>query len=97
MAPYEADSQLSFLNRTGIADFIISEDSDLAPFGCDKILFKMDMMGQGILVSVVFQWFHARNQEKTSENEQKKQFDFKCEITEKGLKLTKKVENGWKR
>jgi exonuclease-1 len=38
---------------TGIADFIISEDSDLAPFGCDKILFKMDITGNGTLVSVV--------------------------------------------
>jgi len=29
VAPYEADAQLAYLNISGIADFIISEDSDL--------------------------------------------------------------------
>ena len=51
VAPYEADAQLAFLSLAGIADLIISEDSDLAPFGCDKLLCKMDITGNGILVS----------------------------------------------
>ena len=54
MAPYEADAQLAFLSLAGIADLIISEDSDLAPFGCDKILCKMDTTGNGTLVSCSF-------------------------------------------
>ena len=33
IAPYEADSQLAYLNKTEIVDFIITEDSDLLLFG----------------------------------------------------------------
>lgn len=49
VAPYESDVQLAFLQRTGIADLILTEDSDLILFGCDKILFKFDTTGQGML------------------------------------------------
>ena len=42
-----ADAQLAFLIREGIADIVISEDSDLTLFGCQKILFKMDKQGNG--------------------------------------------------
>jgi 5'-3' exonuclease len=51
VAPYEADAQLAFLSLNGLVDLVISEDSDLAPFGCQKILCKMDIMGNGTLVS----------------------------------------------
>lgn len=37
VAPYEADAQLAFLNIKHIVDFIITEDSDLLLFGCDKV------------------------------------------------------------
>lgn len=47
VAPYEADAQLAYLCREGIVDFVISEDSDLIPFGCQTILFKMDLNGDG--------------------------------------------------
>lgn len=50
VAPYEADSQLAYLNLSGVAQLIITEDSDLILFGCKKILFKMDNNGGGILV-----------------------------------------------
>ena len=33
VAPYEADAQLAFLEREGIIDGIITEDSDLLVFG----------------------------------------------------------------
>lgn len=49
VAPYEADGQLAFLNLTGIAQYVITEDSDLILFGCDKILFKFNISG-GVLV-----------------------------------------------
>ena len=38
VAPYEADAQLAFLNLKGIADIIITEDSDLLLFGCEKVV-----------------------------------------------------------
>ncbi|XP_076669656.1 exonuclease tos [Andrena cerasifolii] len=50
VAPYEADSQLAYLNIKGIADVVITEDSDLTLFGCKKVFFKMDINGNGILV-----------------------------------------------
>lgn len=50
VAPYEADAQLAYLTKMGIADVVITEDSDLILFGCDKIIFKMDQGGYGILV-----------------------------------------------
>lgn len=42
VAPYEADAQLAYLNRTGIADFIITEDSDLMAFGAKRMVYKLD-------------------------------------------------------
>ncbi|KAJ6557954.1 PIN domain-like protein [Mycena capillaripes] len=42
VAPYEADAQLAYLERIGLVDGIITEDSDLLVFGCRTVLFKMD-------------------------------------------------------
>lgn len=39
VAPYEADAQLAYLNISGIADVVITEDSDLTLFGCTKVCF----------------------------------------------------------
>ncbi|XP_033332620.2 exonuclease tos isoform X2 [Megalopta genalis] len=50
VAPYEADAQLAYLNISGIADVVITEDSDLTLFGCKKVFFKMDVYGHGTLV-----------------------------------------------
>lgn len=37
VAPYEADAQLAYLAKSGIVDFVITEDSDLVLFGCPKV------------------------------------------------------------
>ena len=37
VAPYEADAQITYLVKSGVADFAITEDSDLLPFGCQVI------------------------------------------------------------
>ncbi|KAL4161907.1 hypothetical protein PRNP1_002457 [Phytophthora ramorum] len=42
VAPYEADAQLAYLVKNGLADGVITEDSDCLPFGCQTVLFKMD-------------------------------------------------------
>jgi exonuclease-1 len=39
VAPYEADAQLAYLNKIGVAQVIITEDSDLLLFGCEKVYF----------------------------------------------------------
>ena len=41
VAPYEADAQLAFLNMIGVADMVVTEDSDLTLFGCSKVFFKL--------------------------------------------------------
>ncbi|XP_053329087.1 exonuclease 1 [Spea bombifrons] len=48
VAPYEADSQLAYLNKNGFAQAIITEDSDLLAFGCKKVILKMDKHGNGL-------------------------------------------------
>ncbi|OBZ67329.1 Exodeoxyribonuclease 1 [Grifola frondosa] len=42
VAPYEADAQLAYLEKIGLVDGIITEDSDLLVFGCKTVLFKME-------------------------------------------------------
>lgn len=37
VAPYEADAQLAYLMKSGLAQAIISEDSDLLVYGCQKV------------------------------------------------------------
>ncbi|XP_067391854.1 exonuclease 1 isoform X2 [Emydura macquarii macquarii] len=48
VAPYEADAQLAYLNKTGIVQAIITEDSDLLAFGCKKVFLKIDKFGNGL-------------------------------------------------
>ena len=41
VAPYEADAQLAYLFKSGQADVVFTEDSDLLAFGCTHVFFKM--------------------------------------------------------
>ncbi|XP_034125471.1 exonuclease 1 [Drosophila guanche] len=50
VAPYEADAQMAWLNKADIAQYIITEDSDLTLFGAKKVIFKLDLNGKGLLV-----------------------------------------------
>ncbi|OWA53583.1 Exonuclease 1 [Hypsibius exemplaris] len=49
VAPFEADAQLAYLVNQGIAHIVVTEDSDLIPFGCNRILFKLEISGNGTL------------------------------------------------
>lgn len=40
IAPYEADSQMAYLNKINYVDHIMSEDSDLICYGAKSVLFK---------------------------------------------------------
>lgn len=42
VAPYEADSQLAYLNKINRIQFVITEDSDLLVFGAKVVFYKMD-------------------------------------------------------
>lgn len=37
VAPYEADSQLAWMVRTGHLDCVLSQDTDLIPLGCPLV------------------------------------------------------------
>ncbi|KAF6804462.1 exo1 protein [Colletotrichum sojae] len=51
VAPYEADAQLVYLERQGLIDGILSEDSDLLVFGCKRLLTKLDQYGNCIEIN----------------------------------------------
>ncbi|EKE40417.1 exonuclease, putative [Entamoeba nuttalli P19] len=44
VAPYEADAQMAYLSRTGYVDVVICEDSDMIPYGCSVVLFKLNVV-----------------------------------------------------
>lgn len=51
VAPYEADAQMVYLEREGVVDGIISEDSDLLVFGCKCLVTKLNDRGECIEVN----------------------------------------------
>lgn len=51
VAPYEADSQLAYLEKQGIINGVLSEDSDLLVFGVKCLLTKLDQYGECVMVN----------------------------------------------
>ena len=51
VAPYEADAQLAYLERQGIIEGMLSEDSDLLVFGAKRLLTKLDQYGDCIEIN----------------------------------------------
>ncbi|KAG9251219.1 putative exonuclease [Emericellopsis atlantica] len=51
VAPYEADAQLVYLERKGLIDGILSDDSDLLVFGAKRLLTKLDQYGHCIEIN----------------------------------------------
>ena len=45
VGPYEADAQMAFMVKEGIADFAISDDSDLIAYGCPRVAMKLNPFG----------------------------------------------------
>lgn len=59
VAPYEADAQLAYLNKAGIVQAIVTEDSDLLAFGCKKVLdYNYHML---LYVQLEVRFFLSRN------------------------------------
>ena len=50
VAPYEADSQLAYLEREGLIEAILSEDSDLLVFGAKCLITKLDQYGECVVI-----------------------------------------------
>ena len=51
VAPYEADAQMVYLERKGIIQGMLSEDSDLLVFGAKRLLTKLDQYGECIEIN----------------------------------------------
>ncbi|KAH8888618.1 hypothetical protein GQ53DRAFT_843538 [Thozetella sp. PMI_491] len=51
VAPYEADAQLVYLERQGLINGIISEDSDILVFGAKRLLTKLGQHGECIEIN----------------------------------------------
>ncbi|KAK3720616.1 Rad2 nuclease [Vermiconidia calcicola] len=51
VAPYEADSQLAYLEQQGMISGVLSEDSDLLVFGVSCLLTKLDQYGECVMVN----------------------------------------------
>ena len=56
-APYEADAQIAYLCRQKLCDVAISEDSDLIPYGCPSVIYKLTPDGEGFY----FDWNAFKN------------------------------------
>jgi len=52
VAPYEADAQLAYLSRIKYVNLVITEDSDLLVYNCDRVLFHLDSNGWGFEISM---------------------------------------------
>ena len=52
VAPYEADAQLQWLFKAKLVQAVITEDSDLAAYGCTNLFTKMDKNGFGVHVDL---------------------------------------------
>ncbi|MCJ1351701.1 MAG: Rad2 nuclease [Icmadophila ericetorum] len=50
VAPYEADAQLVYLEKKGVIQGILSEDSDMLVFGAKLLLTKLDQYGDCIAI-----------------------------------------------
>ena len=64
VAPYEADAQLAYMQRTGYVDVCCSVDGDLLAFGCTCLLTKFDIKtgtGKEICVPKDFQKVQGLN------------------------------------
>ncbi|KAJ3344650.1 hypothetical protein HDU83_004980 [Entophlyctis luteolus] len=48
VAPYEADAQLTYLEKINYVDAILTEDSDLLVFGSQRVIFKLDATGNAV-------------------------------------------------
>ena len=51
VAPYEADSQLAYLEKQGLISGVFSEDSDLLVFGVKCLLTKLDQYGECVMIN----------------------------------------------
>lgn len=55
-SPEESDAQLAFLALNDYVDYVITDDSDLIVYGCEKIIFKLNPRGHCLLYERKHLW-----------------------------------------
>ena len=71
VAPYEADAQLAYLSKAGLVDFVITEDSDVVPFGCKRVsrlCLDVFFSSQNVFLSVCSKWTRRATDKKYNAN-----------------------------
>jgi exonuclease-1 len=63
-APYEADAQMAYMVKEGLADFAITEDSDLIAFGCTRTCLKINWNGFAEMFDIEKFKAEQKNEEK---------------------------------
>jgi exonuclease 1 len=61
VAPYEADAQISYLWKAGVADFGVSEDSDIVVFGWPILATKLQPTGDWSVIRINEIWDKTLN------------------------------------
>lgn len=64
IAPYEADAQLTYLFKTGKADLICTEDSDLIAYGVTKLLYNLGNDEEGYELDMEGLFYEDDNSDK---------------------------------
>lgn len=100
VAPYEADAQLSFLVNSKLADFVITEDSDLLVYKSPMTAFKLDSIGNCEVISFpdIFKvpLFNGYNEDQFMECCVLAGCDYLPSIPKMGIKTASKLINQYK-
>ncbi len=58
VAPYESDAQLAYLSRVGHVHAVVTEDTDLVLFGCQKVATRYSLLST-LLDLISFAYLHT--------------------------------------
>lgn len=94
VAPYEADSQLNYMYQKKKIDYIMSEDSDIAGYGCEHIVKGVRKNGKCSLINkeIIEKFGHSLKQKRKERDpnytKMHKAYEFFCLTKEEKILLS---------